>query len=33
VLAEVVREGVTYARAYDIRGRTIDSLFTLPPVE
>jgi hypothetical protein len=33
VLVEVVREGVVYARAYDIRGRTIDSLFTLPPVE
>jgi hypothetical protein len=33
VLVEVVREGVVYARAYDIRGRSIPSLFTLPPVE
>jgi hypothetical protein len=33
VLVEVAREGVVYARAYDIRGRAIQSLFTLPPVE
>jgi hypothetical protein len=33
LLAEVRRAGVTYARAYDLRGRTIESLFTLPPVE
>ena len=33
VLVEIAREGVVYARAYDIRGRTIPSLFTLPPVE
>jgi Dolichyl-phosphate-mannose-protein mannosyltransferase len=33
VLAEIAREGVVYARAYDVRGRMIDSLFTLPPVE
>jgi hypothetical protein len=33
VLAEVAREGVVYARAYDLRGRSIPSLFTLPPVE
>jgi hypothetical protein len=24
---------VVYARAYDLRGRSIPSLFTLPPVE
>jgi hypothetical protein len=33
VLAEVDREGVVYARVYDIRGRTFSSLFTIPPVE
>jgi hypothetical protein len=33
VLVEVVRDGVSFARAYDIRGRDVGSLFTLPPVE
>ncbi len=33
VIAEVEREGVVYARAYDIRGRSFTSLFTIPPVE
>jgi len=33
VLAEVEREGVVYAVAYDIRGRTVATLFTIPPVE
>jgi hypothetical protein len=33
VLAEVKREGVLFARVYDIRGRTFDSLFTIPPVQ
>jgi hypothetical protein len=33
LLAEIVRDGVVYARVYDIRGRSIDSLFTIPPVE
>ncbi|HKA71641.1 MAG TPA: glycosyltransferase family 39 protein [Xanthobacteraceae bacterium] len=32
VLVEIEREGVVYARAYDIRGRSISSLFTIPPV-
>jgi hypothetical protein len=32
-LAEIVRDGVTFARVYDLRGRTVDSLFTVPPVE
>ncbi len=32
VLAEVKREGVLFARIYDIRGRDFDSLFTLPPI-
>ena len=32
VLAEVVRDGVVFARAYDLRGRDVPSLFTLPPV-
>lgn len=31
VLVEIEREGVVYARVYDIRGRTVSSLFTLPP--
>jgi hypothetical protein len=33
VFAEVVRDGVVFARAYDIRGRTVTDLFTLPPVQ
>ena len=33
VLVEIAREDVVYARAYDIRGRAIPSLFTIPPVE
>jgi 4-amino-4-deoxy-L-arabinose transferase-like glycosyltransferase len=33
VLAEIVRDGVVYARVYDTRGRNIPSLFTIPPVE
>ena len=32
VLAEISREGVMFARVYDIRGRSILSLFTYPPV-
>lgn len=32
LLAEVKREGIVFARAYDLRGRTIDQLFTRPPV-
>jgi hypothetical protein len=31
ILAEVVREGVVYARVYDIRGRSFTSLLTIPP--
>jgi hypothetical protein len=31
VLVEVQREGVVYARVYDIRGRTVSSLLTIPP--
>jgi Dolichyl-phosphate-mannose-protein mannosyltransferase len=30
ILAEVAREGVVYARVYDIRGRSFTSLLTLP---
>jgi 4-amino-4-deoxy-L-arabinose transferase-like glycosyltransferase len=30
VLAEVVRDGVVYARVYDIRGRSYDTLLTQP---
>jgi 4-amino-4-deoxy-L-arabinose transferase-like glycosyltransferase len=30
VLAEVVRDGVVYARVYDIRGRSYDTLLTRP---
>jgi hypothetical protein len=32
LLVEVKREGVVFARVYDIRGLTIDNLFTVPPV-
>ena len=31
MLFQVVREGVVYARVYDIRGRSISTLFTIPP--
>jgi len=31
ILAEVTREGVVYARVYDLRGKTIPSLLTIPP--
>jgi hypothetical protein len=30
MLFQVVREGVVYARVYDIRGRSISTLFTIP---
>jgi hypothetical protein len=30
VLAEVMRDGVVYARVYDIRGRSYPSLLTVP---
>ena len=30
LLAEIVRDGVSYARVYDIRGRSIPTLLTLP---
>jgi hypothetical protein len=33
LLAETVRDGVSFARAYDLRGRTISGLFTQPPVQ
>ena len=32
-IVEEKREGVMFARVYDIRGRTFPSLFTYPPVE
>lgn len=31
IIATVAREGVIYARVYDIRGRNITSLLTMPP--
>jgi hypothetical protein len=31
VLADIRREGVLYARAYDLRGRSVSRLMTLPP--
>jgi hypothetical protein len=31
VLVEVKRDGVVYARVYDIRGQTVTDLLTLPP--
>ena len=30
VLAEIVRDGVVYARVYDIRGKSFPSLLTQP---
>ena len=33
LLIEVLRDGVSFARAYDIRGRAISTLFTQPPVK
>ena len=33
VLVEITREGVVFARVYDIRGRTFPSLFAFPPVK
>jgi hypothetical protein len=33
LLSEITRDGVSFARAYDLRGRTVDRLFTVPPVE
>ena len=33
VLFNVVREGVTYARVYDLRGHTITSLLTVPGID
>ena len=33
VLVEIVRDGVVFARAYDVRGREVTNLFTVPPVE
>jgi hypothetical protein len=30
LLVEIEREGVAYARVYDIRGRSIPTLLTLP---
>jgi len=33
LLAEVTRDGVVFARVYDIRGRNTSSLFTTPPIK
>ena len=33
LIAAIERAGVTFARAYDIRGRDVGGLFTIPPVE
>jgi hypothetical protein len=33
ILFEIVREGVVYARVYDIQGRSISSLLTVPGVD
>jgi hypothetical protein len=33
VLVEIVREGVVYARVYDIRGRSIPTLLSVPGIE
>jgi len=33
VLFEIVRDGALYARVYDIRGRSISSLLTVPGID
>jgi hypothetical protein len=33
VLFDVARDGVTYARVYDLRGRTVTSLLTVPGID
>jgi hypothetical protein len=33
VLTEVTRDGVTFARAYDLRGLSFSNMFTVPPVK
>jgi Dolichyl-phosphate-mannose-protein mannosyltransferase len=33
MLVEIVRDGVVFARAYELRGRNVENLFTQPPVE
>ncbi|MGB7176877.1 MAG: hypothetical protein WBD33_08505, partial [Xanthobacteraceae bacterium] len=33
VLFDVVRDGITYARVYDLRGRNITSLLTVPGID
>ena len=33
VLFDIIREGVVYARVYDIRGRTISTLLTVPGID
>ncbi|MGA2128406.1 MAG: glycosyltransferase family 39 protein [Xanthobacteraceae bacterium] len=33
VLVEIAREGVVYARVYDIRAHSVLSLFTIPPIQ
>jgi hypothetical protein len=33
ILVEIEREGVVFARVYDIRGYNVMSLFTIPPVQ
>jgi hypothetical protein len=33
LVTDIVRDGVSFARAYDIRGRMIASLFTQPPLK
>jgi hypothetical protein len=32
-LFDIVREGVVYARVYDIRGRSVSSLLTVPGID
>jgi hypothetical protein len=32
LLVEIARDGVVFARVYDIRGRNISDMFTIPPV-
>jgi hypothetical protein len=32
LLVEIARDDITFARAYDLRGRDLPTLFALPPV-
>ena len=33
LLVEIIRDGVSFARVYDIRGRDLSTLFAMPPLK